>query len=138
VIHNLILGISPHPDKFWINLETQNLLGGVKFLGDANQTIEIKFEDLLRIPYDYDDPEIVLHVKMIRYIVDSNISEMANLDEIEKLVIHRVYDPSTFEMPYKKYWLFFPATNALANESHLPADKKIFETSPIFMAIVFK
>jgi hypothetical protein len=138
VIHNLIIGISPHPEKFWINLETQNLLGGAKFLGDVNQTIEIKFENLLRNPFDYDDPETVLHVKTLRYVVDSRLPEMVNIDDIDKLVIHRVCDPSTFEMPYEKYWLYFPATNALATERHLPADKKIFETSPIFLAIVFK
>jgi hypothetical protein len=138
VIHNLIKELSPHPEKFWINLETQNLLGGAKFLGTTNQTIEIKFEDIQRNPFDYEDPETVLHVKMIRYIVDSRLSEFAKLDDIDKLVIHRVVDPDSFEFDYKHYWLFFPATNALAASMHLPPDKRVLETSPIFMAIVFK
>lgn len=138
MIHNLIKGISPHPEKFWINLETQNLLGGAKFIGNTNQVIEVKFEDTLRNPFDYDDPEIVLHVKTIRYMIDSNLCHYLNLDDIDKLVIHRVYDPETLVMPYERYWLYFPATNALATDEHLPADNKIFETSPIFIAIVFK
>lgn len=138
MIHNLILGLSPHPEKFWINFETQNLLGGVKFLGDINQTLEFKFEDLLRTPYDYEDPAVVFEVKMLRYMVDSNLSKYVDLNTIDKIVIHKVYDPSTFEFEYDRYWLFFPSTNALAIDKDLPADKRIFETNPIFIAIVFK
>ena len=139
MIHNLIKGLSPHPEKFWINLETQNLLGGVKFLGTVNQTIEIPFEDIWRNPFDYEyDPELMFHIKTIRYIVDANIFNYTKEGTIKKLVIHKVFDPTTFDFPYEKYWLFFPATNALATDMNLPADKRIFETSPIFIAIVFK
>lgn len=132
--------VYPHPEKFWITLETQNVLGGINFLGDGpNRTLTIPFENLDRDPYATEDPYLRYEIKTLRYFVDSRLERyIGSLDRVESLVINRVYDPESFVFPEQDYLIYFPTTNALAVKQHLPVDRKVFETNPIFVIILLK
>lgn len=139
MVHNLIHGIYPHPEKFWITLETQNILGGVNFVGTGpNQSLTIKFDDFDRDPYATEDPYLRYEIKLIRYFVDSELPRYLNLVRIHSLVVNRVYDPETFEFPDEPYAVYFPTTNALAIGEKRLIDKKVFETNPIFVILLLK
>lgn len=139
MVHNLIHEVYPHPEKFWITIETQNVLGGISFVGDGpNQTLTVPFKDFDRNPYATEDPYLRYEIKLIRYFVDSRLELFCNLDDIESIVINRVYDPESFTFPEQPYLVYFPTTNALALRHHLPIDKKVFETNPIFVILLLK
>jgi hypothetical protein len=139
VVHNLIHRVYPNPEKFWITIETENLLGGVNFVSDGiNEYLSIPFEDINRNPFDYEDSATRYSVKLIRYIVDSDISKYMSLDGIEELVLCRVNNPDMFEFPEQRYAIYFPGTNALAVGEHVPVDKRVFETNQIFVVLLLK
>lgn len=143
MVHNLIQDVYPHPEKFWITLDTQYKLGGVGFLttnnSTANSFISIDFDNIDRNPYETEDPALRFEIKLIRYIVDSNINKYISLDKIKNLVLCRVYDIDAFSFPQsEEYAIYLPTTNTLAIGSDLPLDKKTFETNPIFLVLLLQ
>ena len=139
MVHNLKQEVYPAPEKFWITLETQNILGGVNFLKDGlNEYLSVDFVDINRNPYDTEDPKLRFEIKLIRYVVDSNIGKYVNLEDISELVVCKIFDPEAFEFPNQRYGIHFPTTNTLAIDGDVPFDKRVFETNPIFVVLLFK
>lgn len=145
MVHNLIQDVYPHPEKFWITLDTQYKLGGVDFTsekGSKNSFVKIDFVDIDRNPYDYEDPKEVFEVKTIRHVIDSKIKNYISLDAIESLILCKVYDVDSFVFPHtweQEHALYFPSVNTLAIGSNLHLmDKKTFENNPIFLAIMIR
>lgn len=99
----------------------------------------VDFKELDRDPYRTEDPKLRFEIKLIRYFVDSKLSEFIGLDEIEKLILCRVYDPEAFAFPEnRRYAIYFPTTNTLAMDGNVPFDKRVFETNTIFVQLLLK
>lgn len=128
-------GIHPSPEKFWITLETQNFLGGANFVEvDGNKYIDIDFVDINRNPYTTADEQERLHIKLIRYVVDSRIPSIVGENSIRKVSVVMVNQPESLVFP-DRYVVYFPTTNTLVRQQSMPLDHKVFDTNKIIMLI---
>lgn len=140
MLTNHVGNVYPHLEKFWITLETQTALGGVDWITDefGNKSVKVKFDGYERDPYAIPDEKYKFEVKLIRFIMDSEVLKYVNFKNIYELEIILVKDHTKLIYPNDNYMLYFPTTNSLATKyKGMPIDQRVWDVTGSVMVIKF-
>lgn len=141
MLTNHVGNVYPYLEKFWITLENQAALGGVDWVYDSagNKSVTIPFDGYERDPYAIDDEKYKFEVKMIRFIIDSEIVKyVPDVRNIKQLKIILIKDHTKIAFPEKNYLLYFPTTNSLATEYRgIPIDERVWDVTQSVMIIEY-
>ena len=141
MLTNHVGNVYPYLEKFWITLENQAALGGVDWVIDnaGNKSVTIPFDGYERDPYAINDEKYKFEVKMIRFIMDSEIlkyvPDFRNITELEIILVR---DHRALVFPEKDYLLYFPTTNSLATQFRgIPIDERVWDVTQSVMIIKY-